>query len=137
LENLPEGSLFLPLNEIEGWHVYTGASAAAQEGADEGKEGVEGVLRGEGEGEVEGEVVISTANERDGYEGTDFLTDDYVKLKLTQLSSRQLAWKAGLRGKFTGKSNEELIDLALSAYRANPFPLPGDDDEDKQKSSVI
>jgi hypothetical protein len=117
--NLPEGSLYLPLNEIEGWKTYSAASAEGQREEEElNGEDLNVAVRGnEGAaplGEIDNELAV---------EGGIALSDDYVKLKLSHFTTRKLSWLAGLRGRFNGKSTDELVDLALQEYRKKPFQL--------------
>jgi len=127
--NLPEGSLYLPLNEIEGWKTYSAASGRRQGEREELNVEELNVKElnmeelnvaapdneGTGDrGEVDSELAVG---------GGVALSDDYIKLKLSQNSKKKLSWLAGLRGRYSGKSDDELVDMALQEYRKEPFPL--------------
>ena len=126
-DSLPEGALFLPLDEIQGWRTYSDSSADQQGELTVDELNVE-------ELNVEQLNVASRANEADVGEHSEVddgsavgggvaLGDDYVKSKLSHCSKKKLSWLAGLKGRFSGKGTEELVDLALEEYRKKPFEL--------------
>lgn len=60
-------------------------------------------------------------------DGFSQISDKELERKLSTLSRRQLAWRAGV-GKFGDMTHAELVALVTTRYRASPFDLPGDDD---------
>jgi len=126
-DNLPEGALFLPLNEIQGWRTYSDSSADQQGELVVDNLNVEQLdveqmnvaTRDDDEGTSDhGEV-----NNELGVGGGVALSDDYIKSKLSRNSKKKLSWLAGLKGRFSGKDTGELVDLALQEYRKKPFEL--------------
>jgi len=152
-DSLPVGSMVLPLGEIQGWRTLKAgdqchgkSTAASLTGGNIGvtdsksnEEGVETKLDRVHLGS-DSEKELHSGSEQTGRNlledsdagvqqddiGVSLISDAELERKLSTLSRRQLAWRAGV-GKYGGMTHAELVALVSSRFRTSPFPLPGDD----------